>query len=266
MPLPHRLQLAEPAHVALAPGGDAVAQPVLLAHDLPAELVLLALFFLQHRVAPCLEMGKALVEPASVAAVEPDGGARHALQEAAVVRDEDQRGGGAIELVLQPLDRGQVEMVGRLVEQQDVRLGRQHAGECGAPRLAAGQLGRLLLAGQAEVIEQIGSAMWIVGRSKACLDIGTHGDKTFEVRFLRQIANGGRWLAEHLAVLRLDQSGRDLEQRRLAGAVAADQRDAIAGQHLKRGAVEQRRAAEGEANIVELEQRRGHDQKPEAAG
>ena len=35
------LQLAEPAHVALAPRGDAVAQPVLLALDRLAQLVLL---------------------------------------------------------------------------------------------------------------------------------------------------------------------------------------------------------------------------------
>ena len=102
--LAHRLQFAEPAHVALAPRGDAVAQPVLLAHDLAAELVLLALFFLEHRVAPRLEMRKALVEPAGLAAIQPDGGARDALQEAAVVRDHDQRRRRAVELVLQPFD------------------------------------------------------------------------------------------------------------------------------------------------------------------
>ena len=70
----HRVQLAEPAHVALAPGGDAVAQPMLLAHDLAAELVLLALLFLEDRVAPGFEMRKTLVEAARVAAVEPHGG------------------------------------------------------------------------------------------------------------------------------------------------------------------------------------------------
>ena len=65
-------------------------------------------------------------------------------------------------------------------------------------------------------------------------------------------------MAEHLAVLRLDQAGGDPEQGRLAGAVAADQRDAVAGQHRKRGAVEQRRAAEGQADVVELEKRWRH--------
>jgi hypothetical protein len=36
-------------------------------------------------------------------------------------------------------------------------------------------------------------------------------------------------MAENLAVLRLDQAGGYLEQRRLAGPVAADQGDPVAG-------------------------------------
>ena len=46
--------------------------------------------------------------------------------------DQHQRRAHAADLALQPLDGGQVEMVGRLVEQQDVGLGRQHAGQRGA--------------------------------------------------------------------------------------------------------------------------------------
>ena len=263
---PHRVQLAEPAHVALAPGGDAVAQPMLFAHDLAAELVLLALLLLEDRVAPGFEMRKTLVEPARVAAVEPHGCPRDALQEAAVVRDDDDCRRRAVQLVFQPLDRGEIEMVGRLIEQQDVGLRGDRAGKGGAARLAAGKLGRLFLAGQPEMVEQIGGAMRIVGRAETRLDIGAHRRKRLEVRHLRQIADGCRWMAEHLAVLRLDQAGRDLQQRRLAGAVAADQRDAVAGQHRQRCAVEQRRAAESEADAVELEKWWCHGQKSDPAG
>ena len=71
--LAQRVQLGEPPLVALAPGGDAVAQPVFLHRDLAAELVLLALFLLQHRVAPGLERREALGPAAGDAAVEPDG-------------------------------------------------------------------------------------------------------------------------------------------------------------------------------------------------
>ena len=45
-------------------------------------------------------------------------------------------------------------MVGRLVEEQDVGLRREHAGKRRAPRLAAGEARRLLLAGEAELLEQ----------------------------------------------------------------------------------------------------------------
>ena len=143
--LAHGLQFAEPAHVALAPRRHAIAQPVLLAHDLAAELVLLALFLFQHQVAPFLEMAKALVEPAGLAAVEPDGGARDALEEATVVRDDDQRRRCADKLLFQPFDDRQIEMVRRLIKQQDIGLRRHDAGKCGAARLAAGEVVRAFL-------------------------------------------------------------------------------------------------------------------------
>ena len=60
--LAQRMQIAEPLDVALAPAGDAVAQPVLLGDDLAVELVLVALFLGQHLVAPGLEGGEAAVD------------------------------------------------------------------------------------------------------------------------------------------------------------------------------------------------------------
>ena len=88
--LAHRLQFAQPAHVALAPRRHTVAKPMFLAHDLPAKLVLVALFLFQNLVAPFLEMAEALVQPARLAAVEPDRGTRDALQETTVVGNDDQ--------------------------------------------------------------------------------------------------------------------------------------------------------------------------------
>ncbi len=226
--LAHGLQFAEPAHVALAPCRHAIAQPVLLAHDLAAKLVLLTLFFFQHDVAPFLEMAKALVQPAGLAAIEPHGGTRHALEEAAVVRDDDQRRRGAGKLLLQPFDDRQVEMVGRLIEEEDVGLRRHDAGKGSTAGFAAGEIVRPLLAGQAEMLHQIGGAIGIVGGSEPRLDIGADAGKTIHVGHLRQVAHCCRRLAEHLAILRLDQSRSDLQQRRLARAVAADQSDLVA--------------------------------------
>ena len=82
-PFPQRLQLADPAHVALAPPADAVAQPVLFGDDLAVELVLVALLLRQHRVAPFFEMGKSALETAGLAAVEPDRAARQSRRETA---------------------------------------------------------------------------------------------------------------------------------------------------------------------------------------
>jgi hypothetical protein len=52
-------------------------------------------------------------------------------------------------------------------------------------------------------------------------------------------------------------AGEGSEQGRLAGAVAADQRDALAGIELKRGRVEQGNVAVSETAVVEFEE--GHD-------
>ena len=122
------MQFGEPPLVARAPGGDPVAQPILLHRDLAAELVLLALLLLQHRVAPGLERLETLVEDPGDAAVEPDRAARDALEQPAVMADQHDAGAHPGQLALQPLDAGQVEMVGRLVEQQDVGRGGQRAG------------------------------------------------------------------------------------------------------------------------------------------
>ena len=125
------------AHVALAPRGDAVAEPVLLRGDLAVELVAVALLLLEHRVAPGLEGGEALVEPAGDAAVEPDRRAatgvsrkrRSWLMRTSAERERRQ-------LAFQPLDGRQVEVVGRLVEQQDVGLAARAPapGRRGGPR------------------------------------------------------------------------------------------------------------------------------------
>ena len=87
--------------------------------------------------------------------------AREAFEQPAVVADQHDAGAHPGQFALQPLDAGQVEMVGRLVEQQDVGQRRQRAGQRGAARLAAGQRGGVLLAGQAEFLQQIERAVAI---------------------------------------------------------------------------------------------------------
>src|SRR5262245_20609255 len=61
---------------------------------------------------------------------------RQPLDEVAIVRHEDQRAAVVDERVEQHLFRIEIEMVGRLVEQQRVRRAQQHAGD-GEPRALA---------------------------------------------------------------------------------------------------------------------------------
>src|SRR5580704_7136794 len=115
-----RVQFGEPPLVAGAPGGDAIAQPILLHRDLAAELVLLAFLLLEYRVTPALERRETLFEHPSNAAVEPYGAAREPFEQPSVMTDQDDAGAQLGQFALQPLDAGQVKVIGRLVEQQDV--------------------------------------------------------------------------------------------------------------------------------------------------
>ena len=74
------------------------------------------------------------------------GDARHdGVEEEAVVRDEDDRVRVGDEVLLEPVARVEIEVVGRLVEQQQVRLAEQQLRERDAHLPAAGErLGRPL--------------------------------------------------------------------------------------------------------------------------
>ena len=106
--------------------------------------------------------------------------------------------------------------------------GRQHARQRGAARLAAGELRRVFVAVQAELFQQIARLVAIVAGAEPGFDIGERRGEAGEIRLLRQIADGGAGLHEAAAAVGLDQAGRDLQQRRFAGAVAADQADPLA--------------------------------------
>jgi hypothetical protein len=64
----------------------------------------------------------------------------HAVQELAVVRDHQQRAGVLEQPLLKPQHRVQVEVVGGLIEQQQVRRRHQRPGDVEAHAPAAGEL------------------------------------------------------------------------------------------------------------------------------
>ena len=64
-------------------------------------------------------------------------------------------------------------------------------------------------------------------------------------------------LPQHEARIGLQIAAEDLQQRRLAGAVAADDGDPFTGIDLEGDLVEQRQVAEGEGDTVERNERHG---------
>ena len=251
-------QLAHAPHVALAPRGDAVAEPVLLAQDLAPELVALALLLFQHRVAPRLEGREALVEAPGGAAVQPDHRAGQRLEEAPVVADQHQRRAGRGQFGLQPGDRREVQVVRRLVEQQDVGRGGQDLRQRDPPGLPAGQAPRVLLAGEAELLEQVPCPVRVVARSQPRLDVGQGRRRLAEIRLLREVAQRGAGLEEPGPVFRRQRARGDAQQGGLAGAVAAHQGEALAGRHREGGAPQQGGRADREADVLQEEERRRH--------
>jgi len=246
------------AHVAFAPGGDAVAQPVGLHGQFAVELVAVEFLAPQDVVAPAFELGETGVQAPRHAAVQPDGGLRQPFQEAAVVADQHQGGAGPLELGFQPFDGRQVQVVGRFVEQQDIRRRRQYARERRTARLAAGQPRRLLGPRQAQLRQQVLGAVGIVARRQPRLDVGKGRRELRKVRLLGQIAHGGAWLHEPLPGVGLDEAGGDLEQRRLARPVAPDHAQPLALRDGKLGPLQQRRAAKGQVDVAQHEDGRGH--------
>ena len=222
------------------------------------------------------------------AAVELDDARRDGVEEGAVVRHDHDAALEADEQLLEPGDRVEVEVVGRLVEQQHVGDGDERARERDALLGAARELGDRARAVEMEVrqrrldallpvpgverldprlqrIEVGAFGVRLVGVAHdarlgdAFADGVEHGAGVVEQRLLRHVADAQALRLLQQAVVELLEPGDDLEQRRLAGAVAADQADALAGLERERRAVEQGDVAEGEVGIGEGED--GHGRK-----
>ena len=100
----------------------------------------LALLLLLQAVLLLLEPGGVVAFPRDAdAVIEFQNPAGDVVQEVAVVGDGDHRARILLEMVLQPRHGLGVQVVGRLVEQQDVGLLQQEPAQGHAPLLAAGE-------------------------------------------------------------------------------------------------------------------------------
>ena len=175
----------------------------------------------------------------------------------------------------QPQRRLEVEIIGRLVKQQQVGLGEQRRRECNPHAPAAGEFGTgalLIGVGKAQAGEDFRRARGGRMRSdvgEPALDFGDACGLALRVRFGQELgafniglkhdleqALGaiGRFLGKpadaiarrdsHMPLLGRELAGNDAKERGLAGAVATDKPDMRAGGQCHGGAVKQRAAAD----------------------
>ena len=189
-----------------------------------------------------------------------------------------------LEIVGEPQRSLEVEVVGRLVEQQQVGGGKQHRGEGDAHAPAAGELGERpplrpfveAEAGEdargarrrcvgADVDEpglDLGDAQRIVGafglfEQDAAFGVGVEHEVDQRLRAARRLlldpADAGAPGQADRAALRAQLAADEAEQRRLAGAVAADQADMRAGRQRHGRSVDQQAFAEPIGELVEMQ-------------
>ena len=109
-----------------------------------SQRFLRALSVLLLLVEACLLLfqpaGVVALERIAAAAIEFENPLGDVVEEVAVVRDGDDRARVLLQMVFEPLDGLGVEVVGRLVEQQQIGLLQERLAERDAPAFAAGEL------------------------------------------------------------------------------------------------------------------------------
>ena len=225
---------------------------MLFADNLPVELVALDLLLLELHVAPGLERAETLVEAARAAAIEPDRGPGQVGEQPLVVADERQRRAALRKARLQPFDRDEIEVIGRLVEQQDVGLRAQGPDQRRPTRFAAGKLAGIGGRIDPELGQHRSRRIGVVEFMKSSKDIVERGGEAGHVRLLRQVGEARRRLNEAGSAVSRDLIRGDAKQGRFARSVAANDGDAIAGGNRQFRPVQKRRAAERQYDVSQL--------------
>ena len=173
------------------------------------------------------------------------GGRAHRVQEPAVMGDHEHRAAPRGQMPRQPVDALDVEVVGRLVEQQQLRRVQQQPGERDAPALAAAQrrdrrvqpgrqppqLHPAQQPGQHVAKRRVG-APFVVG--PAAHELVAHGQLRRQLVALPEQRHADAAGAGDRARVRLLHPADQPQQRRLAVAVAPDDADAVAGGDAQR--------------------------------
>ncbi len=177
-----------------------------------------------------------------------------------IVADDHHRAGETVDCLDQGLARIHVEMVGRLVQQQDVRCVTGHQSE-EQPRLFAarqiGDLGIRPLLAEPEAAELTAELFVAVVRAFAPqLDHRRRLHVELVGLMLGEITDPQLGRRRHRAGQRLQPPGQQTDQCRLAVAVRADQRDTVVFVEAQGQVFQHRRAVVPDRRIQHAEQRR----------
>ena len=211
---------------------------------------------------------------------------------------DQERAAAAAEVLLDPLEGGDVEVVRRLIEEEQVRIGDHEsshrrprllpAGECRGrlfplvrPEAEAGQrlvdplvegvaTEHLVLVEERRVARFLHAVLALEGRERLGHTVEVGGTLTHrrpevrrrheclvEVRLLGQQADRQLALVVNLTLVRLVTAGGDPEQRRLAGAVRADEADPIAESDRGVDRIEDDERSDLAVNVGQAEDRHG---------
>ena len=218
-----------------------------------------------------------------MAAVELDDAGRDAVEKRPVVGDGHHAALEVDQQLLEPLDRVEVQVVGGLVEQEHVRRGDQRLRQRHPLARAAREVAHAGLRIQVQAVQGFVDALLpvpgvegfdlrlqrvevgafrggqiLVAQGHDMRQAGAGGLEDggvgVERRFLGHIGDAKPCLQLQRAVVGFFEAAEDLEERGFAGAVAADEADALGLEQGEVRVVEQRHVAEGQLRIEESDE------------
>jgi hypothetical protein len=222
----------------------------------------------EHPVAVVVEVA---VERRDPAAVDEQQRVGRRGEQVAIVRDDDERAVEILQRLGERLAHLDVEVVGRLVEDQELRPATHDQREHQARFLAAGEARDRRLdhvAAEVEAAEEV--AQLLLARARIEAREVQHrrrfGVELLEL-VLREVADAEVLRDVARPVRERELAGERLDERRLARAVGAEQADAVAGEdrqleraeHRRRVAVAQRRVLEPHELARVRARRREHE-------
>ena len=207
--------------------------------------------------------------------------------------DEHDAAGEGAHTAFQPVDRGEVQVVGRLVQQQQLRVADQRAREADAATPATGQLAEALVLRQFEfaadgvdalvdapAVQRVDALLQLLQLAQTgafgtgigkllefvdhVLQAGQAGGHVFANRLVQfrrqrllQLAYPQRVAVLDFAVVGLLHAGDQPQQRGLAGPVPADQANALARLDSQARIPQDHAVAEIQGDFVEAQQTHG---------